>query len=114
MTSINRAGATSPPPSASTRELARLQHVARQLEAVFVQQLFKAMRETVPHDGILGQDSGEAIFTSMMDETIADTVPSQWHHGIGESLVRQLQGAIAAQDATAVGTPSAPGPPERP
>ena len=73
---------------------ARLQRVARQLEGVFVQQLFKAMRETVPQDGAVDGGSGEQMFTSMMDENLADQLPGQWHHGIGEGLLRQLRSAL--------------------
>ena len=74
---------------------ARLQKVARQLEGVFVQQLFKAMRETVPEDGAVDGGAGERMFTSMMDEQMADQLPGQWHHGIGEGLIRQLRNALS-------------------
>jgi flagellar protein FlgJ len=77
-------------PAPDDRE-ARLQRAAHQLEGVFVQQLFKAMRETVPRDGIVNGGSGEEMFTSLMDEHLADRLPGQWHHGIGEALIRQLR-----------------------
>jgi len=77
-------------------EDARLQKVARQLEGVFVQQLFKAMRETVPQDGAVDGGQGEQMFTSMMDEKLADQLPGQWHHGIGEGLIRQLRQAMSS------------------
>ncbi|MBI1809965.1 MAG: chemotaxis protein chel, partial [Gemmatimonadetes bacterium] len=48
-------GATDPRAS----DLDRLRKTAKQLEGVFVQQLFKAMRETVPKDGVTGGGSGE-------------------------------------------------------
>ena len=81
-------------PERSTDDV-RLQRVARQLEGVFVQQLFKAMRDTVPQDGVVDGGSGEQMFTSMMDESLADQLPGQWHHGIGEGLLRQLRGALS-------------------
>jgi flagellar protein FlgJ len=85
------------PPDApgSPAEDAKLQRVARQLEGVFVQQLFKAMRETVPEDGAVDGGAGEQMFTSMMDEHLADQLPGQWHHGIGEGLIRQLRNALS-------------------
>ncbi|MEP7347564.1 MAG: rod-binding protein [Gemmatimonadaceae bacterium] len=86
----------------TSTEDARLQKVARQLEGVFVQQLFKAMRETVPQDGAVDGGSGEQMFTSMMDEKLADQLPGQWHHGIGEGLIRQLRNALSQSQAVAV------------
>lgn len=74
---------------------ARLKKSARQLEGVFVLQLFKAMRETVPEDGALDGGAGEQMFTGMMDEKLADELPGQWHHGIGEGLIRQLRHALS-------------------
>ena len=93
MTPIRPAGLPEAP--GSSTEDARLQRVARQLEGVFVQQLFKAMRETVPEGGVVDGGTGEQMFTSMMDEHLADQLPGQWHHGIGEALIRQLRSALS-------------------
>ena len=72
----------------------RLRGVTKQLEGVFVQQLFKAMRETVPKDGFTDGGAGEDVFTGMMDEKMATHVPEHWDRGIGESLYRQLRAAL--------------------
>jgi peptidoglycan hydrolase FlgJ len=72
----------------------RLRAVTKQLEGVFVQQLFKAMRETVPKDGLTDGGAGEDIFTGLMDEKMATHVPDHWDRGIGESLYRQLRAAL--------------------
>jgi flagellar protein FlgJ len=72
----------------------KLRASTKQLEGVFVQQLFKAMRETVPQDGLTNGGAGEDIFTGLMDEKIAAQMPEQWAHGIGESLFRQLRAAL--------------------
>jgi flagellar protein FlgJ len=79
-----------------TAEEQRLRAVTKQLEGVFVQQLFKAMRETVPKDGFTDGGAGEDIFTGMMDEKIATHVPEHWDRGIGESLYRQLRAALTS------------------
>jgi flagellar protein FlgJ len=81
----------------------RLQQVVEQLQGVFVEQLFKAMRETVPTDGIASGGPGEQMFTGMMDQHLADALPGQWDHGIGESLYRQLRPQLAG--ATGPSTP---------
>lgn len=72
----------------------RLRAASKQLEGVFVQELFKAMRETVPKDGLTDGGAGEEIFTGLMDEKIAAHVPDHWERGIGDSLYRQLRAAL--------------------
>lgn len=89
---------------------ARLRKTALQLEGVFVQRLFAAMRETVPDDGILPQDGAQQTFSEMLDEKVAERAPGQWSgsHSIADALYRQLRqrlpgdaaGAAEAQDKT--------------
>jgi flagellar protein FlgJ len=87
----------------------KLRKVAGQLEGVFVQQLFKAMRDTVPaKDGIVSGGQGEDIFTSLLDEHTAAETPKHWKGGIAETLYRQLQAKNASSDPTALPTYNAP------
>ena len=73
----------------------QLKESAKALEGLFVQQLFKAMRETVPQqEGIVSGGAGEDIFTSLMDQHLAAETPNQWGGGLGEALYRQLRGAL--------------------
>jgi peptidoglycan hydrolase FlgJ len=81
-------------PATPSPEEQKLRAVTKQLEGVFVQQLFKAMRETVPQDGLTDGGAGEEVFTGLMDEKIAAHVPDHWERGIGESLYRQLRAAM--------------------
>ena len=85
----------------------RLRAATKQLEGVFVQELFKAMRETVPKDGLSDGGAGEEIFTSLMDEKIAAHVPDHWEHGIGDSLYRQLRAALPHANPGAASTGAA-------
>ena len=77
-------------------EDARLRQSSRDLEGVFVEQLFKAMRETVPENSLLSGGAGEEMFTSMMDSHLASQVPNDWNDGLGEALYRQLRAALGA------------------
>jgi flagellar protein FlgJ len=94
MTRIQGMGASPTAAQSGTPDEQRLRAVAKQLEGVFVQELFKAMRETVPKDGFTDGGAGEDVFTGMMDEKIATHVPEHWDRGIGESLYRQLRAAL--------------------
>jgi peptidoglycan hydrolase FlgJ len=68
----------------------RLEHAVQQLEGVFVEQLFKAMRETVPDDGIISGGSGEEMFTGLMDQHLSMSVPGEWSSGLAHALLTRL------------------------
>jgi flagellar protein FlgJ len=94
ITAIGTATPAAPP--ASEKDTA-LRKTARDLEGLFVQQLFKAMRETVPEgEGIVSGGAGEDIFTGLLDQHLAAETPRQWQSGIAEGLYRQLRGLGAA------------------
>jgi peptidoglycan hydrolase FlgJ len=82
----------------------KLRKVARDLEGVFVAELFKAMRETVPEGGVVSGGMGEEMFTSMMDQHLAPLTAEGWQGGIGDALYRQLRGAVEAQAKAEGGT----------
>jgi len=86
--SVRPAAGTAAPQSRD--ELARLRKTAQQMEGVFVQQLFKAMRETVPHEGVDGDDAGQEMFTALFDEKIATEAPAHWSHGLADAIARQM------------------------
>ena len=75
----------------------KLRGAVHDLQGVFVTQLFKAMRDTVPEDGLTNGGAGEEMFTGMLDEHISRQLPGTWHHGLGDSLYRQLNGTSDAR-----------------
>ena len=79
---------------------ARLRKTARDLEGLFVEQLYKAMRETVPQgEGVVDGGSGEDMFTTLMDQRLAADTPTQWAHGLAEAAYRQLRRAVTPAQA---------------
>ncbi len=108
MTSIRPAPGLSSAPAASPQE--RLRQSALQMEGVFVQQLFAAMRDTVPQDGIVAQSSAQDTFTSLFDEKLAEKVPAQWSgsHSLAQALYEQLSQRLAP----AAADPNASEPPK--
>jgi flagellar protein FlgJ len=108
------ATAAAPPGSPAERD-AKLREATGQLEGMFVQQLFKAMRETVPQEeGIVSGGAGEDMFTGLMDQHLAAETPRQWGGGLSDALYRQLRGhtspppasAPAAAPSPALGSPT--------
>jgi Rod binding domain-containing protein len=74
-------------------EAAKLRAATTLLESTFVQELYKAMRETVPEGGITSGGSGEAIFSGMLDQHVAEVTASKMDDGLGRALFEQLRGA---------------------
>ena len=81
---------------------AKLRKTAQQMEGVFVQQMYKAMRETVPSDGMFNGGSGEEMFTGLLDEHVAADTPSKWQHGLSESIYRHLRTLLPGAAPTSV------------
>ena len=69
---------------------ARLRKAAQDLEGIFIGELFKAMRATVPDDGLLSQAPGQDLFQGMMDDRMASLQAARSRGGLSESLYRQL------------------------
>ena len=95
--SVQGVGPTNAPASLSDSKDEQLRKAARDLEGVFVLELMKAMRETVPQDGLTNGGMGEEMFSGMMDQHLAPQMGDGWSGGIGEALYRQLRGALAGQ-----------------
>jgi flagellar protein FlgJ len=88
---------TDDPPA--TAELARLHRASRQMEGLFLSQLFRAMRETVPAEGTVDASPGRELFTAMLDERLADIAAARSERGLGEALFRQLSERLRAVNA---------------
>lgn len=99
----------SPEPRGPSSDEARLKKSAQQMEGLFVQQLFKAMRETVPEgEGVVSGGSAEEMFTGLMDEHLAADTPTQWAHGLAAAAYRQLRANLpgATPESAPITTPS--------
>ena len=60
--------------------------------AIFVEQLFKTMRASVPESKLLDGGRAEELYTSMLDQQVAE----QMAHGQGSiGLANQMQNKLA-------------------
>jgi len=64
--------------------------MAHELEGVFLNQLFKAMRASVPQDGLIEANPGQELFTSLLDERLASQAAERMKGGLGDALYRQM------------------------
>ena len=91
----------------------KLRQAARQLTGLFAQQLFKAMRATVPTDqGVVSGGSGEEMFTGLLDEHLAGASPGSargatardsFTQGLADVVYRRLRAHAAPAAAPTTG-----------
>ena len=108
---IDRIGRSVAVPAATDGRDTKLKQAAQQLEGMFVQQLYKAMRETVPQqEGIVSGGAGEDIFTGLLDQHLAAETPKHWKGGLSDAIYRQMRrglpaDAVAPAPAPTIDTP---------
>lgn len=76
--------------AAAAAERQRLERACAQLEGVFMNELAKALRETVPQDGVLPSGTGGDMFASMLDEKLAELAAARSRSGLTAALLEQL------------------------
>jgi Rod binding domain-containing protein len=67
-----------------------LREATQQFESLFISQLMKSMRATVPESHLMGSGEGQQLFREMLDQELAGRVAESGGIGIGEMLYRQL------------------------
>jgi len=63
---------------------------AGQIESLFAFQLLKAMRKTVPEDGLLSGGKGEDIARTLQDEMLANAIAERGTLGLAAQLEKGL------------------------
>lgn len=81
-----------------------LKEVAKQFEALFIQNLLKNMRATKLDDGLLGSDQGD-MYLDMFDKQLSLTLTQQKGIGLADMLYEQLkytlnEPALSTENAT--------------
>jgi len=79
----------------------KLREASEQLEGIFVQFLTKALRSTIP-DGGNPDAPGADLYSSLLDEHLAQVVANDTRTGIAEALYRQF--TALAQDSPREGS----------
>ncbi len=67
----------------------KLKKACADFEAIFIHQLFKSMRQTVPKGGLLGEGPGMEIYQSLFDQELSKSLASQGRLGLGGMIYRQ-------------------------
>lgn len=92
---------------------AKLREACQGFESVFISQLFKEMRATVPKDGML-HGHYEDQYYSMFDKAMSDKMAADGGIGLADMMYRQLKGRVLSKDAAAKAGPGDVLPANRP
>jgi len=74
----------------ASKEDKELQEAAKQMEAMFIYQMYSQMRKTVDKGGLFEQSMGEEIFTGMLDYEISSKAAERGKLGLAEMIYQQF------------------------
>jgi len=85
-------------PGATARE----DEALKQFEQLFLFQMLREMRKTVPDDGLFGESGQKAYFEEMMDDFIAGEMAASGQFGVAKQMASEIHAKEnAAKSATA-------------
>jgi peptidoglycan hydrolase FlgJ len=83
--------ATSQTPKAQKgRDPEKLKESAQQFEAIFIQQMFKEMRKTIPDDGLIQRSNADDVYSQLQDMEAAKITAQQGGIGLADLMMQQL------------------------
>lgn len=68
----------------------KLKATAQQFEAIFIQQMFKEMRKTIPDDGLIQRGNADDIYSQLQDMEAAKMTAQQGGIGLADLMMQQL------------------------
>ncbi len=87
-----------PPPSIpasktpiENKDLSSLRESTREFEAIYLMEVLKAMRKTIPEGGLFEKDMADDIYQDMLDMEYARETSKGKGMGLGESMFNQLK-----------------------
>ena len=73
-----------------TKELEDLRSSCREFEAIYVMEMYKSMRKTVPDSGMFKKGMAEEVYREMIDMELAKKTAAGDGMGIGKAMYDQL------------------------
>jgi Rod binding domain-containing protein len=68
----------------------KLKKACTEFEALFVQEILKFMRQTVPKSDLAGPGGGKEVYQSLMDQELSKSLAKKGGLRIGELVYRQM------------------------
>lgn len=79
----------------------KVENLAREFESIFMNQMLKAMRQTIPKNELINGGHAEDIYSSLLDEEFSRRMAYNQQGGISQSLAKQLNIVIDKQSGSA-------------
>ena len=79
-------------------ESPELKDACEKFSALFINMLWKEMRNTVPEDGLMPKSSAEKIFQEMMDYEISEKMAKSDNFPLAKVLYDQLRMGLKPED----------------
>ena len=73
------------------RDLESLRQSTREFEALYINEMFKAMRKTIPDGGLIEKDTSHDIYQEMLDMERARGASEGKGIGLGNAMFEQLR-----------------------
>jgi flagellar protein FlgJ len=89
---VSSAGSVSPQTDPRDKKIDRekLKRACADFETLFTAQILKAMRQTVPQSGLLGNGPGKDIYESFIDQELSKKMSQGKGIGLGAKLYQQI------------------------
>jgi flagellar protein FlgJ len=68
----------------------RLEKACQEFESIFIHQMMKTMRQTVPQTGFMGEGMERNIFQALFDEEMSKTIGRSGRLGLGKVIYNQM------------------------
>ncbi len=84
----------SPEGSPEPRRDEKLRKSCAEFESLFLYEILKTMRRTIPKCDLFHGGQGEELFEQLFDQEVSRSLSSRRSVGLGDLLYRQLQGVL--------------------
>ena len=74
------------------RDPEKVKEQAQEFEAIFIQQMYKEMRKTIPNDGLIQRGNADDMYTQLQDLEAARITAKQGGIGLADMMMKQLLG----------------------
>ncbi len=78
-------------------KLKELRSSCREFEAIYINEMYKSMRKTVPDSGLFEKDMADTLYQEMLDMEMARETAAGDGMGIGKAMYEQLKDQYVSQ-----------------
>jgi len=86
-----------PADTRTDKDLESLRKSCRDFEAIYIQEMYKAMRKTVPDSGLFEKNMASELYKELLDMEMAKAAAAGKGNGIGEAMYQQMKDQIRHQ-----------------